>query len=259
MSRHGADGLPSREWQQPSMRERLGALLPPLLIDLVLPYGVFFALTQAGVGAIVALAAGGAIPVVRVLYARLRGKAADPIAIFIVALFAIGIILSVITGDAKFAVAKEGIFTGLVGVWCLVSLFVGRPLMFYVRRQIWPVGEAQWEAMWRGSAPVRRNLYLSTAVWGVGLVIESVAVVAAVYSHPVKQGAAWSLGLNVATITVLVLLTHLFGYRFKKHATEAGRAAGASRTAGPGGGNAAPRKGFAPASGRARTGRGSGR
>lgn len=208
-------------WQTPSIKDRLGALLRPLIIDLVIPYGIFFALTEAGVNAIVALAVGGAVPAIRVLVAWRRRAKIDPIAVFIVALFVLGIVLSAISGNPKFALAKEGIFTGLVGVWCIVSLFRGRPLMFYVQREIWPVGEEQWDVMWRGSRPIRRNLYTSTALWGVGLVAEAIAVIGVVYQNSVESGAALSLALNVAVIATLVTLTHLFGYRFKKHASKA--------------------------------------
>jgi len=111
-SLRGSD--PALEVQPPTLRERALAALPTLLVDLVLPYGMFFGLSQAGMPTVWALACGGVVPALRAGYRFVRSRTVDGIALFVVLLFLLGIVLSLITGDPRFALAKESIFTGVL-------------------------------------------------------------------------------------------------------------------------------------------------
>ena len=205
----------------PTLRQRILAVLPALVLDLMLPYGVFFGASQLGASSTVALAAGGVLPLARTAYCKLTGRKVDGLALFIAVLFLLGVVLSLITGDPRFALAKESIFTALVGVACFVTLVVGRPLMFYVRREISPETHEQWETIWRDHPGIRRNLFLSTLAWGIGLVIESAAAIAVVYTYSTTEAAAISLGLNIGAIVVLMGITHLLGFTLRRQTNDA--------------------------------------
>ena len=64
----------------------------------------------------------------------LRGRQARKFDVFagvMCGVFGIGLLLSFLTGDPRFMVAKESLATGAAGIAFLVSCFVGRPLIYH--------------------------------------------------------------------------------------------------------------------------------
>lgn len=199
-----------------SAGQRLRAVAPPLIIDLILPYGVFFLLSRLGMGAVPALALGGVLPACRAVVTYVRHRKIEGLALFVIGLFLLGIVMALVTGDPRLLLAKESLFTGGVGVVCLVSLGVGRPLMYYVRREISSGDEHQWERAWQASAPVRRSLRFATLAWGVGLVVEAAGLVVVAYTLPLNEAAALTPAINIGLIAVLVTLTHVNQFRLNR-------------------------------------------
>lgn len=189
--------------------ERLKAVAPPLLIDLILPYGVFFVLSRLGVPAVAALALGGVAPAVRAVLTYVRSRKVEGLALFVLTLFALGIVMALVTGDPRLLLAKESLFTGGVGVVCVISLMVGRPLMYYVRREISSGDARQWERVWQASVRVRRSMRRTTLAWGVSLIVEAVALVFIAYTFPLDTAAALTPAVNVGLVATLVTFTHI--------------------------------------------------
>lgn len=188
---------------------RLRAVAPPVLIDLVLPYGVFIVLSRLGVPAVAALALGGVPPAARAVFAYVRSRKVEGLALFVLTLFALGIAMALVTGDPRLLLAKESLLTGGVGVVCLVSLVAGRPLMYYVRREISSADAGQWERAWQASVRVRRSMRRTTLAWGASLIAEAVALVAIAYTLPLTAAAGLTPVVNVALIATLVTFTHV--------------------------------------------------
>lgn len=197
--------------------DRVKAVAPTLLLDLVLPYVVYLVLFQLGVSLVIALTAGGCVPAARAAVHWAKRRSLDFVAIFMAALFLLGAAVSLFAGDPRFAVAKESIFTGVVGVICFGSVFAGKPVMFYVRRQFSPYREEDWDAFWAKSPSVRRNLRVVTLVWGLCLVMEAIALVGVVYTLPVATSASLAPLLNFGVIGLLVAFTHLYSFFTRQH------------------------------------------
>lgn len=197
--------------------DRVRAVVPTLLLDLVLPYGVYLVLFRLGVPLVIALTAGGCLPAVRAAVHWAKRRALDFVAIFVTVLFLLGAVVSLLAGDPRFAVARESIFTGVVGVICFASVFTGKPVMFYVRRQFSPYQEEDWEAFWTNSPSVRRNLRVVTLAWGLCLVMEAIVLVGVVYTLPVTTSASLAPLLNFGVIGLLVAFTHLYSFFTRKH------------------------------------------
>ncbi|GAA1531860.1 VC0807 family protein [Kribbella lupini] len=170
-------------------KARWGAVLAPVLIDLVLPLLVFYGLRQAGVGVIGATLGGSVIPVLRTLHALVRGRRVDWMAVFMLTALAAGTIASLIAHSPRMLLAKDGVITALCGLWMLGTLLVGKPLLLSIGRGVaeakrGPGGGAVWAARWDAEPGFRHGLRLITAVWGVGLTLDAVVRIVLAYTLP---------------------------------------------------------------------------
>jgi intracellular septation protein A len=156
-----------------------------LLADVILPYAVYFILHSMGVSDIVALSVGGGVSVIRVLIAVLRNGKMDALALLICCFFAIGIVTSLMTGNARFLIIKESFVTGFFALVMIGSLLFGQPLTFYISRQF--MGNADFEEKWQRTDSFRSALRLLTLVWGIGYLLEAVVRIAIV-PHMAEKG-----------------------------------------------------------------------
>jgi hypothetical protein len=161
---------------------------------------------------VVALTAGGLVPASRAVIHWRRNRSIDMIAIAVAGLFVLGAVLSGITGDPRFAVAKESLLTGAGGLFCLATLVMRRPAMFFVRQRFSPFSRRAWERAWTRSAGLRRDLRILTVAWGAGLVVEAAGLLALVYAKPVKSSATIAPMANIGVIVLLVTFTHAYTY-----------------------------------------------
>ena len=100
----------------------------------------------------------------------------DGFSAFMFLVFAGGLALSWITGDARFLLIKGCIATVVVGVLFGASALVRRPLAFEVAKRLTagdPRTRAELQHGWQVSSAFRAGMYLMTGVWGVGLVVEA--------------------------------------------------------------------------------------
>jgi hypothetical protein len=189
----------------------------PRLVDVLVPVGIYFALRRAGVSNVLALTAGAFVPALRVLISIVRERRVAGLAAFVLAVFALSIALAFVTGNARVLLAKESVFTMLAGVYCLGSLFVGRPFSYFtVRRFV--VGDeeeakAEWERAWENSEEFRHTLRVLTLAWGIGFVGETLVRLVLVYELPVSTMVIVSPVLLVALFVVLVIFSRVYGKR----------------------------------------------
>ena len=78
---------------------RLAMLVPTLLVDVILPIGLFKGLEKLGVSPIWALAAGCAPPVLNNVRVWLTSRRLDPVGILMMASIGSGVAASLISGD----------------------------------------------------------------------------------------------------------------------------------------------------------------
>ncbi|WP_104481344.1 VC0807 family protein [Actinokineospora auranticolor] len=182
-------------------------MLPLLLIDVVLPAGVYLALHLLGVSDLIAIAAAGSTSLLRVLFTAIHTKRLDGLAAFILLLFAAAVIAALLVGDPRVAIAKDSAFTAAFAVGCYCSLLFGRPVAYHLARRF--LGKPSlWDAAWRRNPVLRRKARTMTAVCATLFLVDAIARIPVVYSMGLSTSEAEvasrfiALGLAVALAVV---------------------------------------------------------
>ena len=132
------------------------ALLLPMLVDFGIPLVVFYGLRALGVDQWWALLLSGVVPVVAVIVRFVRTRTVDYLAIFVLSVVALSLGVSAMTGDARTMLIRDawgGLLGGLIALWLLASVWVGRPALLYLFRafvlaKVGPDGLRAWESKW---------------------------------------------------------------------------------------------------------------
>ena len=191
------------------MDSRIRSLLPTLVVDLVLPIGGYYLLRQFGVDEWIALAAGGVVSGLVLVAGIVRSRRVDGTAVFMLGLFAFGLLTLLLTGDERFAIAKDSLISLVLGLLFLGSLLTARPLLLVLVAKTAPAVVARYE----DSPAVRRTVRFATLLWGVGLLADAALRVVLVYTLPVDVMVLGSPLLTVLVIAVLIVVTRWYGKR----------------------------------------------
>ncbi|MBV8219145.1 MAG: hypothetical protein JO325_11825, partial [Solirubrobacterales bacterium] len=101
-----------------------------LIAGLAVPLVVFFALLGVLGNATGALAIADGIPIVWLLVYGIWRRKIEPIGLIALAVFALALVLSIAFGGSGLPLAlRRAVFPGTVGLACLISLAVRRPLL----------------------------------------------------------------------------------------------------------------------------------
>jgi hypothetical protein len=116
-------------------------------------------------------------------------------------------------GDARLLIIRESFFTGALGLVCLLSLLMPRPLMFYVGRQMLAGNDvtklANYNASWQN--PYGRFVHrLITTVWGLAYVGEFIVRVILAYTLPPTE--AFALGSTLLVVVTAGAFIWTFAY-----------------------------------------------
>ncbi len=166
------------------------ALLIRLMVNLAGPALAYVLLRPHLHSGITALVAGAAVPVAYTAGVLLWRRRLDAIGVFAIVCFAIGLLLVVATGGNELVFKlREDIWSGLLGLACLISVAVRRPLFVLVLRI---AARRNTDIAQLASSPeVRRISTVTTGVIGVILLVHALVIVA--------------LALTTSTTTFLAL------------------------------------------------------
>ncbi len=166
------------------------ALLTRLMINLAVPVLAYVLLRPHVHSDITALVAGAAVPTACTAGVLLWCRRLDVIGVFAIACFAIGLLLVVATGGNELVFKlREDIWTGPLGLACLISVAARRPL-FFAALQLAARRNTQ-IAERIGDPQARRIPTVTTGVIGVILLVHALVMVA--------------LALTTSTTTFLAL------------------------------------------------------
>jgi hypothetical protein len=181
------------------------------------------------------LASGG-----RLLWVAARDRRVDPFAGVLLVLFAAGLAVSFVTGDARFLLAKDSATSGVLGLTFLASCLVGKPLCYLAALRMAGPARTQLAGRFTVDAAMRRRFYRLTLVWGGGLLVEALLRIAVVYLLPIDVAVGASTALQVAALTGLVGWTVYQTKRGQAHRADGAHSSGqpdsarsSSRTDGP--------------------------
>ena len=153
----------------PAQPFRLAMLLPTLLIDGMLPIGLFKGLEAAGVAPVWALAVGCAPPLLNNLRVWLQSRRIDIVGILITASIASGVVGPLITGQIGSRIVTDCLLNCGWGLAFLGSLLFSRPVIFFLIRSLVAGDDGSrtqaWNGLWQ-YAGFRSAMRSMTAIWG---------------------------------------------------------------------------------------------
>lgn len=193
-----------------------GRQLASLGFDIGAPIAVYYLLHGLGVTNLVALGVGAVLPAFGVAWTLITKRRADGVAVLVVATIVASIGLSLITRQPRFLLAKDGLITGLWGVWFLVSVRARRPAAFVFARpllegrKIYTVRD--WDALWEAEPKFRRIWRVSSVIWGVGMLADAAARVVMSYTLPISLVPGLGGALWPVTFVVLQVVTNVYCY-----------------------------------------------
>jgi len=199
-----------------------------LAFDIGAPIGVYYLLHGLGVGNLAALGAGAVLPALSAAYTLGVKRRADGVALFVLATILASILVSVVARDPRFLLAKDGMITGLWGLWFLASLRASRPAGFVFARPLMEgrkmFAVADWDALWQAEPAFRRIWRVTTVLWGIGFLADAAARVVMSYTLPVAVvpglgGLLWPVTFVVLQVVTIVYhqvagLNRLLGARW---------------------------------------------
>ncbi|MFJ4653653.1 VC0807 family protein [Nocardia sp. NPDC088792] len=157
-----------------------------------------------------AAVASGAICLGDLIRTRLRDKAhrVDGLAMLILSELTASIILSSISGDARFVLARASLYTAVAGAFFLVSAVSARPFMREALKPVAtqgdPIRSAAFDRCWSISRPFRLVYRGVTAGLGCVLLADAVLRIVIIYSHPAGSLITSGLTGQLPGIVLLV-------------------------------------------------------
>ena len=165
------------EWQPgipPSIREHL----PSLIWGAALPIGVYFLVRHHVNTDAQALIIAGGFSVAWIVFQLVRQRRVDIIGVIVLFGFALGVVSSTLLGGNAYVLkVRDGFFTALFGIACVVTVFTHeRPAFFYVSRYFSAGNDKEKVSAYNRLHEVptgRRTFRVLSIVWGIGLVVEA--------------------------------------------------------------------------------------
>ncbi|MFE9428322.1 VC0807 family protein [Kitasatospora sp. NPDC006697] len=202
-TRKGSAATASRMPPQPSRR----GLLFGLLADIVIPIALYYGLRAAGVSVFAALLAGALLPTLTTAVQWVRTRSLEGMAGFVAGTMLLGLAAALVSGSPRFMLAKDGWLTAVAGLWFLISIRAERPLLFHGGRPLlegrFRSDGTSWDVLWEREPAFRRIWRVSTAIWGVAMLLDAVARVVMAYALPVDLVPG--LGALLWPVTLVLL------------------------------------------------------
>ncbi|MFD6156567.1 VC0807 family protein [Nocardia sp. NPDC060256] len=158
------------------------------------------------VGAVVA----GLIVIGDLLRTRLRGSGTRPVdrfAVLVLAEVVAGVVLTSISGDARFVLARSSLYIAVGGIVVLASTWTDHPFMRDALKPVAAKGDplraAGFDRTWSKSARFRMIYRFVTATLGSVLLADAILRVVVIYSYPPDEAGESSL---VSGLPLIVLV-----------------------------------------------------
>ncbi|WP_157411491.1 VC0807 family protein [Actinoplanes rectilineatus] len=182
----------------------VGSMIRALAWDLGLPVATYYALHAAGVGDTAALFAGTVAAGLRLATVAVRDRTLSAFSLVIGAMFGVGLVFTLVTGDPRMMLVKHSVTTAILGLAFLASTMRGRPLTLAAQQSFLPAKAAELAELYATSSRFQRGHRVSSIVWGAGLLAEAAVRLVLIYVLPVSVMVGLSTVLTVVTITGLI-------------------------------------------------------
>ncbi len=155
-----------------------------------------------------------------VSYARRRTL--DYIGVIVIAGTLAGLCIYFLGGSPRMLLARDSVITGVIGLVFLGSLFLHRPLVFYLARQMTTGDDPQKLAAWDArydSSPARMGMPRMTFVWGLGLLLEAALRVALAFTLPISVFILVAPVMSIAVYFGLMAWSFSYGHTLRRRET----------------------------------------
>ena len=157
---------------------RSASTCPSLIWGAALPIGVYFLVRSHVRTDAAALIVAGCFSAGWILLQFVRQRRVDAVGVIVLSGFAVGVVSSTLLGGNAYVLkVRDGFFTALFGVACIVTVFThDRPALFYVGRYLSAGNDPDKVSAFDRlhELPVGRHAFrVLSVVWGIGLVVEA--------------------------------------------------------------------------------------
>lgn len=189
-----------------------------LMWDIGGSIGAYYALHALGASDWVALLAAAAVAGGRIAWVAVRDRSLNAFASVMLLVWGVGLGLSFLAGDARFLLLKDSVTTAAVGIAFLVSILAHRPLTLAAAKSWNPAGAAEIEHLFTTRPAAQRAFTVSAAVWGVGLLAESLIRIPLIYALPVDVMVGLSTAIMITAFTLLGIWNGWYTARVQRRA-----------------------------------------
>jgi hypothetical protein len=172
--------------------------------DVGLPLLGYYGLHLLGVSDWPALLAATCLAAVRIIWVAVRERSLNLFASVMLIVFGLGVLLALVSGDARFLLLKNSIVTGAVGLAFVASVLWGRPLSLAASQSFQPARREELRREYDTNPLVRRGHRVSSTVWGGVLLTESLVRVPLVYLLPVSVMVGVGEAMSIAAFAGLI-------------------------------------------------------
>ncbi|WP_405056078.1 hypothetical protein OG474_25450 [Kribbella sp. NBC_01505] len=185
------------------------------LIAGLLPVAAIVGSHLAGAGTTASMVAGamvaGVIVVADLVRNRLRaeGRRIDAFAVLVLIEVLVSIVVTSISGDARFVLARTSLYLAVGGIFALATTWTDRPMMRSVLKPVAAKGDPEraeaFERVWTRSREFRGLYRAMTFGLGVVFLADAVLRVVIIYSQPADDITQTSLTSQTPLIVLLLV------------------------------------------------------
>lgn len=182
--------------------------------DVGLPIGAYAVAELCGFSPYISLLAGTVVAAIRTAWIGIRDRRLDVFATFLLVLFGVGFLLSFVTGDVRFLLAKDATTSATAGLVFLGSCVLKRPLAYHAAKRFAGL-EGRDDFLATANTPrMRKRWYTVSVVWGAGLLTDATLRMAAAYLLAPNVAADTAQALTVVSYSLLIWWTIHTGKKF---------------------------------------------
>jgi hypothetical protein len=167
----------------------LRKLLPELAANFLLPW-LCYRWAQPLWGESAGLMVSSLPPIAWSVFELLRFRRIDALSLLVLGGIALSLLAMLLGGSPRVLLMRDSLLSGLIGVAFLLSLLLGKPLLFHLARAMVAreSADGQWrfDMRWQESA-FRRGIRQLTLLWGAGLCAETLLRALLIWQLPVER------------------------------------------------------------------------
>jgi hypothetical protein len=180
-----------------------------VVVNFILPF-LIYSYGAGTLGAVRALMAASAPPILWSIIAFVGERKVDAISILVLSGIALSLLAFAGGGGVKFLQLRENLVAGLVGLVFLGSVAIGKPLIYQLARagtRRRSADRAQAFEALRDDPRFRRDMMVATLVWGLGLLAACALNCVLVFMISIKQYLLISAPISYASLALLTAWT----------------------------------------------------